>query len=56
MPVEPEILGYSNRWYEGALAQAQSYALPNGMSIRLATAPYVVATKIEAFHGRGAGD
>ena len=29
---------------------------PNGMDIRLITAPVFVATKFEAFHGRGGND
>jgi len=30
--------------------------LPDGTSIRLITAPYFIATKLEAFHDRGKGD
>lgn len=56
MPVEPEILGFSNRWYPDALAKAQPHELPSGIEVRLVTAPYVLATKIEAFLGRGGGD
>jgi len=56
MPVEEEILGFSNRWYPEALRRARPHILPSGTSIRLVTAPYVLATKIEAFHGRGEGD
>lgn len=53
MPVEPEILGFSNRWYPGALGKARAYELPSGTEIQLVTAPYVPATKIAAFLGRG---
>ncbi len=56
MPVEPEILGFSNRWYPDALGKARPYELPSGTEIQLVTAPYVLATKIEAFLGRGGGD
>jgi hypothetical protein len=56
MPVEEEILGFSNRWYPDALRAAKPYVLPSGIAIRLVTAPYVLATKIEAFLGRGGGD
>lgn len=56
MPVEEEILGFSNRWYPEALAKAQAYRLPSGLDIRLVTAPYILATKVEAFLGRGNGD
>lgn len=56
MPTDEKILGFSNRWYSEAVRTANVYNLPNGRSIRLITAPYFVATKIEAFHGRGEGD
>jgi predicted nucleotidyltransferase len=56
MPVEEDILGFSNRWYPAALAKARPYVLPSGTEIKLVTAPYVLATKIEAFLGRGNGD
>lgn len=56
MPIEEEILGFSNRWYPAALASARSHTLPNGTEIKLVTAPHLLATKIEAFLGRGKGD
>ena len=39
-----------------ALAHATLFNLPGGPEIRLVTAPYFLATKLEAFHGRGGGD
>lgn len=56
MPTDEAILGFGNRWYEEAIEAADSFILPSGRSIRLAAAPYFLATKLEAFHGRGAGD
>ena len=56
MPTAEEILGFSNRWYAEAIRQATTYHLPEGPSIRLVTAPYFVATKLEAFRGRGKND
>ena len=56
MPTAEEILGFSNHWYGEALRQAKPYALPQSLSIRLVTAPYFVATKLEAFRGRGKND
>lgn len=56
MPTDETILGFGNRWYEPAIETAGSYELPSGRSIRLASAPYFLATKLEAFHGRGHGD
>jgi hypothetical protein len=56
MPTLDKILGFSNRWYPLALASAQRIALPSGCLIRLLPAPVFLATKLEAFDGRGKGD
>ena len=56
MPDDPKIFGFSNRWYKQALQTATEYELPDGLSIRLITPLYFVATKIEAFLGRGNND
>lgn len=55
MPTTP-ILGFGNRWYSGAMRTASEVRLPNGTLIRMVTAPFFLATKLEAFHGRGHGD
>lgn len=56
MPSQPGILGFHNRWYPMAIETAARFNLPSGMAIRLITAPVFVATKFEAFHGRGNND
>jgi len=56
MPTDEAILGFSNRWYSSAIIHAVEDRLPDGSQIRRVTAPYFIATKIEAFHGRGRGD
>ena len=56
MPLAPGVLGFSNRWYRAALDTAQPCALASGTAIRLITAPLFLATKIEAFRGRGQRD
>lgn len=56
MPIDEAILGFSNRWYGSLVEHAVYIQLPNGVTIRVASAPYVVATKLEAFDGRGCGD
>ena len=55
MPSQPGILGFHNRWYPLAIETAAQIKL-NGIDIRLITAPVFVATKFEAFHGRGNND
>lgn len=56
MPVQPEVLGFSNRWYAYAVETAEPVDLGDGTSIRLVSATAFVATKLEAFTSRGAWD
>ena len=52
MPTDPAILGFTNRWYRPALKNSAIRRIEE-KEIRLVTAPYFLATKLEAFHGRG---
>jgi hypothetical protein len=56
MPVDEPVLGFSNRWYTAAVERATSYTLTEGLSILIPTAPVFLATKWDAFLGRGKGD
>lgn len=56
MPTDASVLGFSNRWYPDAFETAVLVTLPDGQRIRAAAPVYIVATKIEAFRGRGAND
>jgi hypothetical protein len=56
MPVQPEVLGFSNRWYPYAFDTAEPVELAPGLTIRLVNAVAFVATKLEAFADRGGGD
>jgi hypothetical protein len=56
MPTQEEILGFSNRWYLPAIKEAVPVLLKADLTIRLVTPPYFLATKIEAFKGRGHDD
>lgn len=56
MPVQPEVLGFSNRWYPYAVESAEPVELSPGVTIRLVSAVAFIATKLEAFAGRGEGD
>ncbi|MGA7381049.1 MAG: hypothetical protein WBX03_09370 [Terriglobales bacterium] len=55
MPTDSSLLGFSNRWYRAAFENAQKVSVA-GHEIGLITAPYFLATKLEAFHGRGKED
>jgi predicted nucleotidyltransferase len=56
MPLDEEILGFSNRWYQTAMEAAIAYKLSPDLEVRVITAPYFLATKMDAFLGRGKGD
>ena len=56
LALNKEVLGFTNIWYEPALRHASTVTLPGGQSIRVITAPFFLATKIEAFRGRGRMD
>ena len=53
MPLDPQVLGFSNRWYPDALHTAGNVQLRSGLIIRAINAPYFLGTKLEAFNGRG---
>ena len=55
MPTD-ESLGFTNRWYKEALESAQNHPITPDLTIRLLTPEYFVATKLEAYNGRGNGD
>lgn len=56
MPDHDAVLGFSNHWYPQALKTAESVSLDGDLSIRVVTPPLFVATKLEAYKGRGEGD
>lgn len=57
MPADPataDLLGCNNRWFADGLATANEHTLPSGARIRLFAPPYFLASKLEAYAGRGA--
>lgn len=56
LPTDEQIIGFSNRWYRPAASCAVHYEVEEGLTIRLITAPCLLATKLESFLGRGLGD
>jgi predicted nucleotidyltransferase len=56
MATEESVMNFTNRWYAEAVTTSTEVTLPDGASIRQITAPYFIATKLEAFHDRGQGD
>ncbi len=56
MPTDEAVLGFSNRWYPDGMAHAEKRTLPDGQEIAIFSLPYFLASKIEAFLGRGKND
>lgn len=56
MPLDEKILGFSNRWYKPAMDSAEDHELEPDLRVRVITAVFFTATKLEAFKGRGKGD
>jgi hypothetical protein len=56
MPLEGEILGFRNNWYEPAVKAAEKRELESGLEILVVNSVYFCASKLEAFHDRGKND
>jgi predicted nucleotidyltransferase len=56
MPLDERVLGFSNRWYSRAMETAVKHPIRKDLEMRVITAPCFLATKIEAFRGRGHHD
>jgi hypothetical protein len=54
-PTDATVLGFSNRWYPAAIETAQTFHIA-GHDVRVVTPALFIATKLEAFHGRGGDD
>lgn len=52
MPTDAKILGFSNRWYPAAIETAQRLRIAE-QTVQIVTPVFFIATKLEAFHGRG---
>ncbi len=56
MPTDEDILKFGNRWYKGATLNPVTHKLAEDLVIKSVNAPYLLATKIEAFNARGNRD
>ncbi|BAQ60067.1 hypothetical protein GM3708_473 [Geminocystis sp. NIES-3708] len=53
MPCTATILGFTNSWYGEGMNNCINYVLPSGGEIEIFSPVYLLATKVEAFLGRG---
>jgi hypothetical protein len=56
MPTGEAVFGWRSRWFSEAIQMAERHSVGAGVEINLVTAPYFIATKIEAFIDRGKSD
>lgn len=56
VPLDERVLGFANRWYKPGFEAAATATLPSGLALRHLSAPYFMATKLEAFKDRGNND
>ncbi len=56
MPTSSTVLGFTNKWYEEGFSKPMEKQLNEGLSIKLLEPVYFIASKMEAFKGRGGGD
>lgn len=56
MSTDEGILTFGNRWYKEAIKKPLTHQLTSDLILKSVTAPYLLATKIEAFNARGNRD
>lgn len=56
MPTVDPSIGFNNKWYPEGFQKAIDYSIDGENVVKILSAPYFIATKFEAFNGRGQGD
>jgi hypothetical protein len=56
MPTDETLLGFSNKWYATGFKQAIDFEIDEACTVKIFTAAYFVASKLEAFKSRGNND
>jgi len=56
VPLDPKALGFTTQWYKSGVLHATQVSLNDTVSIRILDAPHFLASKLEAYRGRGADD
>lgn len=56
MPISEDVLGFSNVWYEGGFKNAINYNIDEFHVVKIFSAPYFIASKLQAFKNRGNND
>lgn len=56
MPINEDILGFTNKWYKEGIGKSFLYKIDDEVSVRLMPFHYFIASKIEAHNSRNKGD
>lgn len=56
MPTSDPSIGFTNIWYTDGFNHAIDYVIDEQCTVKILSAPYFIATKLEAFKGRGLND
>ncbi len=56
MPTDPDVIGFTNRWYPEGIRNKIEIVLPDTNSIYILSPEYYIATKFDAHHDRGGDD
>ncbi|MBI3882972.1 MAG: nucleotidyl transferase AbiEii/AbiGii toxin family protein [Sphingobacteriales bacterium] len=56
MPTNDSSIGFTNKWYPEGFENAVNYEIDDKNVIKILSAPYFIATKLEAHKGRGKND
>lgn len=56
MPDKKDILGFTNSYYEEGIKNSKQIKLSNGIKIKVLSLPWFLASKLEAYQGRGKND
>jgi hypothetical protein len=56
MPTDEKVLGFSNKWYASGFKEAIDFEIDKQHTIKIFTAAYFIASKLEAYKSRGNND
>lgn len=56
MPTDDASIGFTNIWYTPGFNAAINFEIDELCTVKILPAPYFIATKLEAFKGRGKND
>ena len=56
MPTDDESIGFNSRWYPEGFRNAIDYTIDDQCTVKILSAPYFIATKLDAHNDRGKED